>query len=413
MCSRQFSSSLLLVFICFSMTFKVNANVHLDMDYSMKLEHHSDEEDRALSSLIFSIDNNYQSDRLNLDLDLSSDLIYEHKSKEDSSLMRGTVDADYKFNNAISWILDSELSEINRSTSTEFDELNSQTVTNTVTGFVYSLKQGFRGEFNTRLLTRIYTYEDTPLDAQVDSVEISYLYPLNDSSSITSRILLEEQEYDDQAQALNNVENTQFRLDYLKQFSRTTTQTFIEFNDVEYLKQDQENEIEAYGFNVSYQINSRSNISIDFSHDLQQSFLLNSNLAGHLNTVQRSGLVENDRYTMQYDLRTNISNFSIQVYQNNLKDVSALGTINGAQDSFFINYIHQLNEKIDLDLTYEEVKNEINNTDVESGTVSVNYKLSESSVYTTLLSLNVEERDENSNLDDDVEIVFEFRAAVF
>jgi len=413
MFNRRYHFLYILIF-CFSiLSTGSQAAVQLDLDYSLKMEQHTDIDDRMLSDFIVTLDDSYLSNQFSIEADLVSDFIYEHRSEEDSVLVRGDISANYRFNQTFSWILESQFSEINKVIEDDFDELNSQTVVNTATGLVFDRSRGLRGGVIARLLATKYSYDHSPLDADEQSLELAYLYPFNSSSNLRTSFSFVKQEYDDADESLNDVETDSFGVSYLKQFSFVTTEVFFEQSDIEYLNQEQNEEVEIYGISISYRINSRSLIALEFAHDLQQTFDLNSTLADPQNPVLTSGLVENDRYTIHYSHVTNQSNFRLELYQNDLEDVSDSGNVSGQQDGFIVEHIQHLNEKLDIELLYEDVKNEVSVADIESTTISLRYLISESARYTTSTRLNVEERNEESGQEDDVGLIFEVRASIF
>jgi len=400
-------------FICaLSFCSNLQAAIEMDLDYALRMEQHTERDDRLLSDFIVTLDDQYVSSQFNVEADLTTNFVYEHRDEEDSTLLEGEVASEYLFNESFSWILESQFTEINEVSGQDLDELNSQTVSVVSTGLVFDYTRGLRGGIITRLLTKKVMYEESPLDADEQTFEISYFYPFNSSSSLTTSYIIERQEYDDTDESINDVETDLIRIDYRKQFSFVITELYFELNDIEYLNQDTDEEVEAYGISFSYQINSRSLVAIEYSHDLLQTFSLNTTLVDPQNPVLTSGLVENDRYAVHYNFLTNRVDFRFELYRNELDDVSDSGTSTGNQEGLIIEYTQYLTEKLDFGFSYEELENEIDGADTNFATVSLRYQISESANYSTFTSLNVEDWDEDSDQEDDVELLFEVRVSI-
>ena len=412
MYNRQYYFSIV-PFICvLSFYTNLQAAVELDLEYALTMEQHTEQEDRLLSDLMVVLDDQYVSSQFKIEADLTSNFVYEHRGEEDNVLLDGEILSSYLFNKSFSWVLESQFLEINEVAGEDIDELNSQTVSVISTGLVFDYTRGLRGGVITRLLAKKVNYEESPLDADERSLEIAYFYPLNSSSSITTSYIIERQEYDDKNESINDVDTDLIRIDYSKRFSFVTTELYLEYNDIEYLNQDTDEEVDAYGINFSYQINSRSSVALEYAHDLLQTFSLNSTLVDPQNPVLTSGLVENDRYTVRYSFLTNRSDFRLELYQNDLEDVSDIGTSTGKQEGVIIEHTQYLTEKLDVGFSYEELQNEIDDTDTSFSTLSLNYQITESASYSTSTSLNVEDWDEDSGQEDDVELVLELRVFI-
>jgi len=412
MYNRQYYLSIASFICVLSFCTNLQAAVDLDLDYALRMEQHTEQDDRLLSDFAVTLDDQYVSSRFNIETDLTTNFVYEHRDDEDNILLDGDILSSYLFNNSFSWVLETQFLEINEVAGEDIDELNSQTVSVISTGLVFDYTRGLRGGVITRLLTKKVDYEESPLDADEQALEIAYFYPLNSSSSITASYIIERQEYDDSNESINDVDTDLIRIDYQKQFSFVTTAIYLELNDIEYLNQDTDEEVEAYGVNFNYQINSRSAVTLEYAHDLLQTFALNTTLVDPQNPVLTSGLVENDRYTIQYSFLTNQDDFRIELYQNDLDDVSDTGTSSGKQEGLIIEYTRYLTEKLDVGFSYEELQNEVDDTDTSFSTLSVNYQITESASYATSTSLNVEDWDEDSAQEDDVELVLELRVFI-
>ena len=412
MYNRQYYLSIF-PFICvLGISPNLQAAVNLDLDYAIRAEQHTERDDRLLSDFIVTLDDQYVSSQFNIEADLTSNFVYEHRDEEDSVLIDGEILSSYLFNESFSWILDSQFLEINEVAGEDIDELNSQTISVVSTGLIFDYTRGLRGGVITRLLAKRVNYEESPLDADEKALEIAYFYPLNSSSSITTSYIIERQEYDDEVESINDVDTDIIRIDYNKRFSFVTTGIYLELNDIEYLNQDVDEEVEAYGISFNYQINSRSSVLLEYAHDLLQTFSLNTTLVDPQNPVLTSGLVENDRYTLQYSFLTNQIDFRMELYQNDLDDVSDTGSSSGKQEGIIVEHTQYLTEKLDFGISYEALKNEVNDTDTSLTALSLRYQISESTNYSTFTSLNVEDRDDDSEQEDDVELLFEFRVSI-
>ncbi len=386
---------------------------YIDLDYSLALESHTQEKDRILSIFSIGLNNQHRSQKLSTDINLINDQVYDHKSNEDSSLWNGYFDANYNFTNSISWLMNFNASEINLDTSNEQDEFNSQTISTTETGLQYYLGPVIRGDFTVKMLTKIYSYEETPLDALENSFQVSYEYPLDQNSSLSSRYTITDLEYDSSVESINDTDMNIMRITYSKQFSRVLFDLYLENNKIDFVNQDSTSDTEAYGVNVSYQINSRSNLYAALGSNVEHSTSLNTNIIDPQNPLLISGLVTNKQYTLQYDLNEQFYSILIRLYQYDINSISDSQELQGIQEGILVDVNRQINDRSNFNLIMNKTEDEISLNNIESIRGSFNYRLSENSRYRSRMSLSAEDRVENNIREDDVELLFEMTFRVF
>lgn len=414
MFNKRYIYSIILILFGPFFALTIEAGTLLNLDYSLEFEQHNNNEDDSLwSDLSFKLKDDYNSNSFNAVMDLTADLVYEHKRNVNNDLWRGVLLSNYKFNNAFSWLLNVELTELNTGSLGEFDDLNSQTVTNLSTGLEFKIINGIRGEFTSTLLATAYSYEDSPLDANESSFGVSYVYPFNISSNLTATILFVEQKYVDPDESINDVDNKQFRLEYDKQFSRVTFGLFVEKNEIEYLNQQLNNSLDAYGFSINYPINSRSILSFEVGNEIQQTYSINANLIDPQNPILTSGLVENERYSIQYHYTTNFNDLVLQAYQNDIQNISLIGSNLGLQEGFLLNYSHNINDKLFMEISYDQIKNEISDSESKLSTALLNYQINQSRQISTAISVIVEDGETDGVNANDAIVKFIFKANIF
>ncbi len=385
----------------------------VDLDYSLNLESHSQAEDQVFSDFSFEFENQYVSQRFSAEIDLTSDLVYDHESENDSTLWEGAFHTRYNFSHSLYWLLDTELSELNLEGNDDFDEFNSQTLSNTTTGFRYSLDQVMRGNFSVSLLTRLYSYEESTIDATENLFLLAYEYPLDQFSAITTSYSVTEQKYDSLTHSINDADNNIFRIDYYRQFSRLTIGIYAENNDIEFVNQISENSTDAFGLNLNYQINQSSQILLSWGNDVVQSYALNTTIIDPSNPVLISGLVTNKQYSIQYSKNEQFYNMMLQIYQNDIEDISDSGTVTGKQNGAIFNFDRQINEKLDLSLELSQSKDGITDSDEKMVRASIDYLLTANSLHRSEISLISEQEEDNSIREDDVILLYRMVIQVF
>lgn len=399
-------------FFCCLVALPLSASPRVALDYRFQAEAHDNQEDRVYSIIEFGLADNYASSRLIMDYDITSGLIYEHQEGVDNIQWNGTLASNYKFTPSLSWVLDIDVTEINLEDNTEIDLINSQTFTTTSTGLEYSVDRSIRGSLVIGVFTRLYTYEDSPLDGDENTFELIYTYPFNSTSSLITSASRIDQQYDEPSESINDAINDRLRIGYQKRFSRLSFDIFIDQNSIDYSNRHYQEDIEGYGLGIDYQVNSRSSLSLDLGKQIEQVFSVNENLIDPQNSLLTSGLVENQSASVQYDYRSNFNTFSMLVYQNDIKYVDETADDDLLKGSL-INYLHNFNTKVSLGINYEQYENGNGSNDYELSTYSLIYQINKTHRTTSSISLIVEEGTENEINNDDNIIQFNFTGKIY
>lgn len=405
------------IFLCMLLLGAVNlyAAPNVSLGYSINAETHdaADEVDEILYGLSLGLSDNYSSSQFLASYDISSDFLYEQKREDDNIQLNGTISSEYKFTRSFSWLFDSNLSEINTLNNNQFNQLDTQTLVIATTGFRYLLDGQFKGDLSFEALTNIYSYEESPLDARENLFRVSYIRPLSPNSDLTTSYSVLEQTYDDASEVINDAENETLRIEYQTRLSRYTYDLFWENNKIEYVNQPLSDDIDGYGIGARYDINSRSSISVDYENIVQQAFNINTVLIDPQNPIITSGLVENKRYSIQYSHIRSIRSLSLAVYQNDIRNIASTLNSSERQKGVQFTYRQAITEKLSVDLAHTQLESEINTNDFELTSTSLNYLVSRSRYTNSVLSLIVEEGENNNIDDDDVIIQFSLTGIIF
>lgn len=405
--------------ICLCMLLLTAENLYaapnVSLGYSINAQAHDaeDEVDEVLYGLNLGLSDSYSSSQFLASYDVSSEFFYEQKREDDNIQLNGTISSEYKFTRSFSWLFDSNLSEINTLNNNEFNQLDTQTLAITTTGLRYILDGQFKGELSFEALTNIYSYEESPLDARENLFRVSYRRPLSPISDLTTSYSVLEQMYDDASEVINDAENETLRIEYQTRLSRYTYDLFWENNKIEYVNQPLNDDIEGYGIGARYDINSRSSISANYENDVQQAFSINTALIDPQNPIITSGLVENKRYSIQYSHFRNIRSLSLTVYQNDIRNIASTLNSSERQKGVQLTYRQTITEKLSVDLAHTQLESEINTNDFDLTSASLNYLVNRSRYTNGVLSIIIEEGENNNIDDDDVIIQFNLTGVLF
>ena len=405
------------VLLCMSLLTMTNlyAAPNASLGYSVNAQAHDseDEDDVFLYGLALGLSDDYYSSQLVASYDISSVYLYEQKREDDNLLLNGVISSEYKFTHSFSWLLNTDLSEINTLNNNDFDQLDTQTLAITTTGFRYTLEAQIKGDLTIEALTNIYYYEESPLDARENLYRVSYLRPLSSTSELTTSYSTLRSMYDDSLQEINDTKSEILRVDYQTRLSRYTYDLFWEPNRIEYVNQPIDVDIAGYGIGVRYDINTRSSINVEYGKLIQQAFVINAVIIDPQNPVLTSGLVVNKYHSIQYQYNQSARNFSLAVYQNNIRDLVSILNNSERQKGAQFTFTEVINEKVTAELAYTLLESEINTNDSELTSGTLNYLLGISRYVNSTLSLIIEEGKDNNVDNDDVIIQLNLSGALF
>ncbi len=382
----------------------VAASFRADTGYTLIVESHSEEPDREISGLNLDIKSDYYSENFTMLLDIENDAWVEHGGGDDNVSHVGFLQSRYQFIPSTSWVFNMQALEINSESdqNLDLDILATETVVSVTTGAAYRYSTGMRGAIVAELLTSNYYYDDSPLDAIQDTFSIAYEYPIRELLSLNTSLRIERQRYRESVESVNDAQTNSIRIELVKQVGGSEYQVFLEPADVEFLNQDQEEQIESYGVLATYEINSRSNLIFEYSNTLEQVFSYNQTLVSPVIPVLTSGLLEIESVSLQYRYQVDRQRMSIELFENDIRNVSDFGVTSGKQKGVEVSYSRHLNDKTRLDVTLEAFNEEIVDSDSKTFVLGVNYQLYETRRINSVVNFIIEEREENNENDDDI-----------
>lgn len=389
----------------------LNASPNLLLNYSLQAEAHDSEDDLIYSNLEINLSDDYNSSRLSANYDLTTDLFYEHLDNDDNIQWEGSLNTSYNFLKPLSLYVDLYLTEIGISGSNEIDQLNSQTFTTLITGIEYVLDTPIMGEFTVNLFSQVYVYEESPLDGKEDTIEFLYRYPLSSTSDLSTSYSRIDQQYDSEAESLNEAIIDRFRIEYEKRFSQLTLNILIDQNSIDYSNVQFEEDTDGYGLEISYRLNTRSTLLLSISSQVQQTFNINENLLLPQIPILEPGLVENDTITLQYDYQTAFNSLLLRYYQTDIRNLTELDS--EQLEGGLVEFSQVINEKLSANLGYEQLKNYQNNNQLDLITANLSYRIAESRRTFSSISFQVEEGEENNISRDDSIIEFIFTGRIY
>lgn len=404
---------LLAIFLITSL--KLNASTEVTLDYSFDAEIHKERDNEIFSEFSSNILGGQATSQFKLDYDIGVDYVYEHEQRIDNVLLRGDISSSYKLTPYLSWFLDIGLVELATAGNNEFDRIDTQSLIDASTGFRYSIDNLVMGQLSFTAQRNQFYYEETPLDAVEDSLEIRYVRPITRSSDLTISYSLLEQRYDEESQAISNVDNTRVRLGYRKSTPIYEFNLYLENNRIKFINQSPSNEqdVGGYGLNYTYLINSGSSLLFTYANLIQQVFQVNTDLIDTQNPLLSSGLVENNSVSLQYNLDKNDNTLSVRIYKNDLKDISQVSSSSGKQEGLIFDYTRTFNRKWSSGFRHNQLENQISDNDFQLTTVTASYQIHKSALFSSVVRFSAQEGKDNNQDIDDLILSFEITASIY
>ncbi len=411
MYSSIITNFVVLLLVLIFLPFSLYADPTLSLGYTLQVESHKNEDDQVYSDFEVQLVDDYASNRLSANYDLTYDYIYEHLGNDNNTQWDGFLTSSYNFTRSLSLNLDLGFTEISSPDSTEITELNSQTFSTLSSGLEYVLEASIRGSFNISIFTHIYKYDESILDGRENIFEMSYVYPLNPTTDITARYSLIDQKYDEDQQSLDDAIIDRLGIEYQKRYSQLIIDVFIEQNRIDYSRQIFADDIEGYGIDISYDLNSYTRLVLSTSNRVEQAFSTNGNNLDPQNPILESGLVENDTTSLQYEYQTDYNRLLLRIYQTEIRNVTQHESekLEGA----YFNFSREVNEKVTVALSHDKSENQQSGNQFELTAASINYLISETRKTSSAISLRLEEGEENDISRDDSIIQYVFTGQIY